>query len=328
MSKVTAQQVAEHAGVSRAAVSRTLSNRGYVSAQTREKVMRSVDALGYRVNLLARSLNQQRSDIVGIVVASLDNPFLAKQVESISSALLSQQLKPLLLPTATHSISQLINMVLHYNVSGIIIASDTPPTDIYKTCLSHRIPVILINKDNTLPNVDRVVCDNASGTKMLAQAFKQRGCQSLLILSSLRGSYSLRQRELLMREAAEMMGISVEVHRAECHSYDGGKLVAIDIIAKQTLPDGIFCGNDYLALGVIDALRKLDNNDRLKQVKIAGFDNLPQAGWLSYDLTTIEQPTMKIAEAAINLLLRRMATPDAVGESITVPVSLIERGSL
>jgi DNA-binding LacI/PurR family transcriptional regulator len=321
--------VARLAGVSRAAVSRTFSNNGYVSEVTREKVLQAAKQLGYRVNHLARSLNRQRSDLIGLVVADLENPFRSQQINDLSEAILAKNYRPFLIPTSVaRDSTQVIEMLMHYCVSGVIITSDTPPEDIYKNCIEQSVPVVLINKKDKYPQVDRVVCDNEKGIALLVEAFVQRSCKRVVIIGSEAVSYSIQMREALFKEQAAQAGIETDTILGPNHDYQGG-VVAANILSNQAnLPEGVFCCNDYLALGVIDQLRERIGHTETEKIAIAGFDDMQQASWKSYQLTTIRQPTQDMASQAINLLVSRIGDPEQASRTYRTDVSLVKRTSL
>lgn len=329
LKQVTSVDVAKAAGVSRAAVSRTFSNNGYVSEATREKVLAAAKALGYRVNHLARSLNRQRSDLIGLVVADMDNPFRSQQVNDLSEAILANNHRPLLIPTAKgRDSSQVIDMLLHYNVSGVIVTSDTPPAAIFETCAENQVPVVLVNKQDKHPLVDRVLCDNAGGIRLLLKAFAEQCCKHITVISSQAHSYSIRKREQLFFQYAEQMGIRVDVIYAPSHCYQGGLEAAENLSAFETRPDGVFCTNDYLALGLIDGLKDKTGKHIIDDMFVAGFDDMQQASWKSYQLTTIKQATDEMATQSVELLISRIQHPDQAARTCYLDVSLIRRQSL
>ena len=128
---ITAFDVARRAGVSRAAVSRSFTPDASVSAKTREKVRKAAAELGYRVNYLARSLINQRSDLVGLVAAGMDNPFRALQIDHLARALLNRNFRSVLLPVDDRAGStEIIQQLLHYCASGVLVTSDAPPTSL------------------------------------------------------------------------------------------------------------------------------------------------------------------------------------------------------
>ena len=159
--KVTSFDVARVAGVSRAAVSRAFTPDASVSPKTREKVFQAAKDLGYRVNYLARSLTNKRSDLVGVVAAGLDNPFRTLQIENLARVLIARNFRPILLPTSQEAdTSTVIGQLLHYAVSGVIVTSDAPPTEICEQCAAEGVPIVLINKGNDIPFVDRIISDD------------------------------------------------------------------------------------------------------------------------------------------------------------------------
>ena len=114
----------------------------------------------------------------------------------------------------------------------------------------------------------------------------------------------------------------------EVHRYCASNDLLDHLRSLPQLPDGIFCTNDLLALSVIDILKEHLSPQQLSTIKIAGFDDIPQAAWLSYQLTTVSQPTRHQAEAAVKLLLRRIEQPDAPEHTEVTEVSLIRRKTL
>lgn len=326
---ITSVDVAKAAGVSRAAVSRTFSKTGYVSEETKQKVLSAANALGYRVNHLARSLNRQRSDLIGLVVADMDNPFRSQQVSDLSEAILEKNHRPLLIPTAMdRDSSQVIDMLLHYNVSGVIITSDTPPENIFKMCASSSVPVVLVNKQQTHESVDRVICDNRKGAELLVSAFSDAKCKSLAVVSSMKDSFSLRSREQIFCELATERGITTTTLYPETHCYQGGMEAAKMLTSQSAVPDGVFCANDYLALGVLDGLKEQLGAECVATIKIAGFDDMQQSSWSGYQLTTVKQSTQTMAQQCVELLLSRIDDPEQTSRTRILDVSLIKRKTL
>ena len=131
----TSFDVARKAGVSRSAVSRAFTPGASIAADTRDKVMQAADALGYRVNELAKGLSNQRSNLVGVIVADLDTPFRNAQIDALIRELVATNYRPILFtadgPVQTaHTLHQL----LHYNLSGAVVTSDAPPSEICSEC--------------------------------------------------------------------------------------------------------------------------------------------------------------------------------------------------
>ena len=323
--KVTSFDVARRAGVSRAAVSRTFTPNASVSAATRAKVHQAAKDLGYRVNYLARSLTNQRSDFVGVVAAGLDNPFRSMQIEQISRALLARNFRPVLLPTDTQDQAEIIAQLLHYAVSGVLVTSDAPPTSLCEEFANNGVPIVLINKGDDIPLVDRVVSDDQTAGQIAARALIEGGAQRPAVMAGTAVSYTARRRVEAFMAHCRAMGVTPQlvpiVRNDYAHGFAGASLLTDSGI------DGLFCVNDYLACGVIDGLAGARQPRAAPSLRIIGHDDIPQASWGAYQLTTILQPSDVQAEQAIDLLTSRMAEPTMDARVQLTPVSLVKRQS-
>lgn len=323
--KVTSFDVARQAGVSRAAVSRAFTPDASVSPETREKVLSAAKALGYRVNYLARSLTNQRSDFVGVVAAGLDNPFRTLQIEQIAQTLLARNFRPVLLPTSKSAdTSELIGQLLHYSVSGVVVTSDAPPSSLCEECAAHGVPIVLINKGDDIPLVDRVVTDDKTAGTIAATQLIENGARRLAVMAATGVSYTARRRADAFLGHCRATGTDAVTLAITANDYRGGFEGAGQLAGTEI--DGLFCVNDYLACGVVDRLRQ-DRAAGLPPIRIIGHDDIQQASWAAYDLTTILQPCDVQAQQAIELLTSRMAKPGMASRVACTPVSLIRRGS-
>jgi DNA-binding LacI/PurR family transcriptional regulator len=320
--KVTSFDVARLAGVSRAAVSRAFTQDASVSPQMRAKVHEAAKQLGYRVNYLARSLNGNRSDLVGVVAAGLDNPFRSLQIEAISRALLARNFRPILLPTSSAAdVSDVVSQVLHYSVSGVIITSDAPPTELCQECAARGVPIVLINKGDELPLVDRLISDDATAGQLAATRLVAGGARRPAVMAAVEVSYTARRRKAAFLQSCADLGVEARYLPVPRNDYASGHAAAADLAAWGI--DGLFCINDYLACGVIDRMAR----DRQTALRIIGHDDIPQASWGAYDLTTIAQPVEPQAMQAIDLLVSRMADPAQPARTEATAVSLVQRSS-
>lgn len=322
--KVTSHDVAHLAGVSRAAVSRTFTPDASVSAETREKVHKAAKQLGYRVNYLARSLINQRSDLVGVVAAGMDNPFRTLQIDQLSRTLLAHNFRPLLLPTSsTASTSDFIEQLLQYSVSGVLVTSDAPPTALCEECAAHGIPIVLINKGEDIPFVDRVVSDDRTAGQMAADLLIEGGARRPAVMAAPGVSYTARRRLDAFVSRCRSLGVTADILPIPVNDYANGFEGAA--LLHGTNIDGLFCVNDYLACGVVDRVAKDRVLRKTAPIRIIGHDDIPQASWHAYQLTTILQPCDIQARQAVDLLISRMDQPDMPARVTFTPVSLIKR---
>lgn len=324
LKRVTSHDVARAAGVSRAAVSRAFTPDASVSEKTREKVYQAARDLGYRVNYLARSLTNKRSDLVGLVAAGLDNPFRTQQVEHLARALIARNYRPILLPTSQEADrATVIGQLLHYAVSGVIVTSDAPPSHICAECTAEGVPIVLINKGEDYPLVDRVLSDDHNAGHLAADHLLQAGATRLATIAGTTISYSSRRRAEAFLARAKSLGAEVSHISVSQNDYRNGRDIVPALLDNGI--NGIFAVNDYMACGVIDGLNDAGRNDG--QVRVIGHDDIPQASWGAYDLTTFLQPCDIQAEQVIDLLSSRILDPDAVARVEFTPVTLIKRRS-
>ena len=326
---VTAADVARRAGVSRSAVSRAFTPGASVSTQARERILSAADHLGYRVNRLAQSLTNARSNLIGLVGTDLQQPFHAEFLTTLSAALLADGFQCMLLNAANaqRDMSALIARVLEYRIFAIVVMTGTPPARIVEECLSNSVPVILVNK--LLPGlaVDTVVADHAAGGRLAAEHLLTAGCRRLAVVSSAARTASLVGRINAFRSRATCAGVSVRLREDGPTDYRSGWNAALALLAEEPF-DGVFCVTDLLALGFLDAARAKFGRRVPDDLSVIGFDDIPQAGWDAYRLTTFRQPVESLTGVVMDVLRRRRehgAPPHAL---TTVPVELVVRSTV
>jgi DNA-binding LacI/PurR family transcriptional regulator len=325
---ITAADVARRAGVSRSAVSRAFTPGASVSRDVRERVMRVAGQLGYRVNGLARSLNHARTNLVGIVGTDLDQPFHAQLLASLSGALLADGFQCMLLNAgnASRDMAALIERVLEYRVCAIVVMTGTPPARIVEECVANGVRVILVNKDLPGLQVDTVMADNAAGAREAARLLMAAGCSRLGVVASGAKTPSVIGRLEAFRAHAARSGRRVRVWQEGPTDYGSGRAAARALLDDSDL-DGVFCVTDLLALGFLDGAR-----ERRRRVPadlcVIGFDDIPQAGWHAYRLTTFRQPVDALCEAVMVRLRALVNDTSVLPARSTVPVTCVVRGTV
>jgi DNA-binding LacI/PurR family transcriptional regulator len=330
---VTAADVAALAGVSRSAVSRTFTEGASVSEETRTKVLAAAQALGYQVNMLARSMIQRQSNLVGVVVAGFDNPFLLSLLGPLTHELAKRSLAPLLMDASDPAkLVSTLRHLLQYRIAGAILTSGAPPVELAKEYLRLRIPLAMINREPGLQGVDVVNSDHRKGGAMAAELLRKGGARRLAFLSIPRATHAVKERaEGFTRAlAADVRRGAVSVSKlvAADYGYRGGYEEARKLFEDAaTRPDGVFCANDALACGVLDGARELHGLRVPQEVQIVGFDDIPLSGLGAYGLTTIRQDVNALAHEAVSCLCARMNHPDAEARAQTLPVTVVERAT-
>jgi DNA-binding LacI/PurR family transcriptional regulator len=330
---VTAADVARRAGVSRSAVSRTFTEGASVAPDTRAKVLKAAEALGYQVNMLARSVIQRQSNLVGVVVAGFDNPFLMSLLGPLTHHLALRGLAPLLMDASEpEALAKTLRNLLQYRVAGAILTSGAPPIELAKEYLRLRIPVTMINREADLEGVDVINSDNRGGGALAARALLDAGARKLMFLNVASATHSARERSegFTRALAPEVRSGAVSLRRsvAPGSGYTGGFNAARELFAqKSDRPDGVFCVNDALACGLIDGARQLFGLRVPQDLRVVGFDDIPLASHAAYGLTTVRQDVTALARQAVSSLVERMAEPTIPARAQQLPVSVVNRQS-
>lgn len=327
--KPTSFDVARLAGVSRSAVSRAFTPGARIAPETKEKVTRAATELGYRVNSLARGLQQDHSGIVGLVASRLDTPMRANQVARLSERLIREGFKPMLITAERpDDVGTLIESLLGYNVAGMIFTSDTPPPALIRDCARFGLPVVLINRPGNSGWGDRVVADNDIGGSMAARLLIDCGARRLGCLMPRTQTYSVSGRARAFVDHAKAEGLPVEILLADDQSHARSRacIAATDRAILDRI-DGLFCATDLMALGALDGLR-IDHAIAVPDdIQVLGFDDIEQAGWGAYDLSTIRQDIEAQADTVIRLLIQRLSGDASPNKLENGPLSAILRGT-
>jgi DNA-binding LacI/PurR family transcriptional regulator len=301
---VSAEQVARRAGVSRSAVSRTFTPGASVSAETRDRVMTAALELGYHVNHLARGLQRRTSGIVCLVVADIESPQQARMVRAITARLQGAGKVAMMINIAgpRDDAADALRQTLNYRADATVVMSGTPSQSIVRTCLDNGQRLILISRDDKIAGPDNIRLDNAAAARLAFTSFMRAGCKRLAVLNSDLGTPSLSAREVAFVEQGRNAGVVVSVVReGGMTSYENGLIGSRRLFSGIEQPDAVFCANDLLACAAMDVARREFGLRVPEDVCIIGFDNMRQAAWLSYSLTTFDQPVEEIADQVLIL---------------------------
>jgi len=301
---VSAQRVARLAGVSRSAVSRTFTDGASVSDETRKKVMKAAEVLGYHVNHLARGLIQDRSNIVCLIVAELSTPFQSKMLEAATRKLQEINKVAMVINTSGEaaSVQSALRQTLNYRADATVVLSGSPAAALIDTCLNNGQHVILINRQDHFEGPENIFVDNETAAQEAFSMLHRAGCRKLAVVTSEAGTPSLVGRERAFEKVARDAGVSVRTARFGPTSYASGAEVARMLLSGSDQPDGVFCITDLLACGFMDAARTEFGLGIPEDLCVVGFDDIDQSGWASYNLTTFRQPIDQIADHIVNLL--------------------------
>lgn len=324
---ITSAEVAERAGVSRSAVSRTFTPGASVSPDVKRRVIAAADELGYRVNRLARGLISARSNLVGLVWADLETPFSAKLLARTTAALSALGLHALVFEFggSDQDVGEQIQRVLEYRVEAIVVMSGILPTAIIEECQANGVRVVVVNRPQDDTGCYSVLSDDIAGATMAADRFIESGHDRLAAIASDQSAPAEATRITGFIDRARTRGFKVEVVTARGAPYEAGQSGADALFGGRPVhPDAVFCANDLIAAGVMDAIRQTFGLRVPEDVSVIGFDDIPQAAWGSYQLTTLRPCVEQLAHAISRAVRSDRNLPERL---LTCSVSLVERAS-
>ncbi|MFD1796157.1 LacI family DNA-binding transcriptional regulator [Paracoccus aurantiacus] len=324
----SAKDVAELAGVSRAAVSRCFTPGASISPETRARILKAADTLGYQVNRLASGLIRNESGIVALISAEIATPYRAQLLAALTSALQKAGKVALVINTdrSDESVETALRQAISYRTDAAIFLSGMPARSLAETCQRNGMRLVLINREGQHPGSLIVRLPDEEAGRRAVSLLRAAGCRRLALASSLTGTPSLLGRETGFRAAAAEARIDWVEKRLGATSYETGLELGMALLTGPDRPDGIFCTTDLMACGIMDAARWRLGIRIPDALSIIGFDDIPQAGWEGYDLTTFRQPVDEIARQSVEWLLSDSGhdNPDA----LILQPHLSARGSL
>nr|WP_275399313.1 LacI family DNA-binding transcriptional regulator [Novacetimonas maltaceti] len=323
--------VARAAGVSQSAVSRAFSPGSSISARTKQKVLAAAASLGYRPNRIPAIMLSGRSFMVGVVIGGLENPFYATALERLATALRESGLQVLLMHVDDAlTLDSALDRLVSYRIDAIVTSLAIGSKAVVQALSQLRLPVVCFNSSHVGPWISTVNSNNHGAGLVAARLLGRHGMQRPLWLAGPSRNSASRARGRGFCQGVRDTGIpSARLVRVQGNdTYDSG-YDAIARLQKQGIrPDAIFSSNDMMACGAIDALRECMGLHCPHDVAIMGYDNIPQAAWRSYDLTSFDQQTDQMVARAMQLLDEALGTQDGpVSRTCIVDAQLIERGS-
>ena len=325
---ITLKDVAERAGVSRAAVSRSFTDGASVSAKTRAKVEKAATELGYSPNLLARSLTTRKTQLIGLVSNNFHNPVFLQIFDLLTRGLQDLGLRPLLVNLSDEiDPARSVRMLRQYSVEGVIVASSHLPEGFARAFRDAGLPVVhAFGRATPTPDVHVVGIDNGLAGRMAAQTLIARGYRRIGFMGGPDQASTTQDRLAGFVAAAGAQGVTPLVSFAGAYSFGAGRMEMARLL-RGAPAEAYFCGDDVLSIGALSAAQDagLAVPDDLG---IIGLNDMAMAGWQNIALTTIHQPFAAIVASSIELIVASFADPGAVPEVRLFPCHIVERRTL
>ncbi|SLN44296.1 LacI family DNA-binding transcriptional regulator [Pseudooctadecabacter jejudonensis] len=326
---VTLKEVAERAGVSRSAVSRTYTEGASVSPKTRAKVEKAAAALSYSPNALASSLTTGRTKLIGLVSNNFHNPIFLNVFDQFTKGLQQRGLRPLLVNlTDETDPAASLRMLRAYSVDGVIVASSTLPASFAEAFKDVGIPVVhSFGRQSPSPKVNVLGIDNIEAGRMAAKTLIARGYTRVAFLGGPELATSTQDRLAGFEETIKTAPqVQMSVSFATNYSFDAGRAEMLKLL-ESTPAEAYFCGDDVLSIGALSAIQ--DAGLRVPDdIGVIGLNDMEMAGWENINLTTIHNPIAQIINSSIELIEASLKDENRHPEARLFACTIVERGTL
>lgn len=321
--RVTVHDVAREAGVSIATVSYTMNDSGSISEEIRRKVRRAAKRLGYRQNRAARAMKMGRSDIIGLVIPNIENPFFATLAQAVLFESRQHGLQVFLVDTeGSHETeAKAMQGLVQQGVDGIIVF---PIDDSdFGSSTGAEVPVVVLDRDSA--ERDLVQAEYAEGGRLLGRHLLELGHTRFGLLEGPQVVASGRARSQGFLDAVREVG--EVVWRCENPFELSLTEDARRQLAKRNVT-AIVCGNDLIAMGTIQFLQE-QGVAIPESVSVVGFDDISFSKMMRPALTTVRMPIARMGAEAVGLLIRRLRTDERIQtrSRVVLDVELVTRAS-
>lgn len=323
----TAEDVARLANVSQSAVSRAFTPGASVAPETRGRILAAAEQVGYQPDMIARSLMRGRSNIVGVGVGNLSNPFLSTTLDLLTIKLADVGLRLLLFPTDDSSVASVpAREVLQYRLDALVLLATALSPQLAEHCARARVPVILYNRQAPDGAAESSVSgDNLTGGRSIAAFLCGGGHRRFAFMSGIEASSASRERGDAFAGYLAEQGHDAPSVEAGLFTYDGAAAATRRLLLRAVRPDALFCANDLMAIAAIDVARAEFGLTVGRDISIVGFDDIAMARWPSFALTTYGQSTAVLVEETVATIQAVRGGSGPLRK--TVPGALVIRSS-
>ena len=324
------RDVAKLAGVAPITVSRVVNGADSVTATTRQRVQYAIDQLHYLPNTLARSLRSHQSHMIALVVSDITNPFWTTIARGVEDTAAENDLRTILCNTDENPDKEALylGLLVERRVDGVIMAPTTREKKRLALLKQLQVPCVLIDRRVEGFTADRVYGDSRSGARLLIDHLIALGHQHIALINGPSSISTAQDRAAGYREALLQHGLAVEkklVFQGEFKHSSGYRLTQ-QVLASRPRPTAIFAANNFIAMGVLQALQEAAVNVP-EEMALVCIDDIPYLSTVDPFLTVAAQPAYEMGQAAARLLSERLTAgrSDKPREIVLAPQLIIRR---
>ncbi|SDH42336.1 transcriptional regulator, LacI family [Arthrobacter subterraneus] len=325
---VTSRDVAQLAGVSQATVSRALSSSSKLSPETAARVRAAMETLGYVPHAGAQAMKTRRTRTIGVVVDDLTNPFYPEILDEVTRELDGAGYRVVIWNAGGDSHSDALAAIRERAVDGVVFTTATEESPELQVAVEQDSPIVLINRIVDGLDCDQVASENFAGGAAVADYLSAHGRTGVALIGGTERASTSRDRctGFLNRMAEHGHPVPAHLQFGGEFSHDRAVRIVEEFLQRDPRPMAVFCVNDYMAFGALDALRK-NGLSAPADCWVIGYDDVEMASWESFGLTTVRQPSREMARVGARMLLDRLQNPDLPAHQVRFPGTLIKRRS-
>ena len=325
---MTLDQVAKHAGVSTATVSRVLNNAASVRTTTRKRVLEAVRELKYYPNIHAKALAGARSRTLGMIVSNLKNPYFLDIFGSLE-AIADRNGYEVVVESTGYSTERLIESVhsmLGRSLLGLSVIVSEMDDSLIEELTQGKLPVIFHDVGRATPNAFHITVEWGKPMQKTVEYLYSLGHRKMAFIGHHESLASLHARRTAFLTTMDTYSKDVEfATEADVDGPEGGRQATRRLLASGFRPTAILCVNDFMALGVLRELH--DRRIRVPEaVSVTGFDNINLSEFTNPPLTTVNIPRERIGRLVFEALVPQSDRP-AIAREIVVHPELVIRDS-
>lgn len=323
---VTSREVALQAGVSQATVSRVMRQHSGVTAATAAKVLEAASRVGYVPHGAARTMKTGRSGNIGVVVDDLSNPYYPELLEALDAEARARHVRLVVWLAGKKMNPAVVEAVHSGSIDGLLFTTATQSSQELAEAIKGDRPVVLVNRRMPHLQFDQIATDNVEGGRLVASHLLSRGHSHIGFVGGPFDASTTIDRLAGFEGHLSRTGhgLPKELIFHSEYSHRGGVVAYEQLIKFQPKITAVFCANDLLATGVVDARRE---SARGQPLAVVGFDNVSLSEWSTYSLTTVRQDSRAMARWAIRRILERIQNPHLLAFQKLLPPELIIRRS-
>jgi len=313
---ITIKDIAKRAGVSHSTVSRALRVNHLVSSETSKRIREIAQEMGYRPSAVARSLKTKRTEVLGVIVSNISDPFFSEILNGIEASAQAGGYSLFIAASQHDPIKerQIVQTMMEQRTDGVIICSSSFSPEHGRQLLSYGFPVVVVNHQGSESFNYSIYHDDVDGSSQITRHLISLGHKRIAYLGNSQSGRTTQDR--LHGFLDVMSEADLEVPDSFIHHVEGGDPIlgqkSVEYFMRLTpKPTAIVCFNDMLAIGVLKGC-EVAGFRVPEDLSVTGFDNITYSAFTTPCLTTFDQPKFSIGQEAAQLLLDLLRAEDGI----------------